>query len=57
MTILHTLGDRHKLLRVRNEVVKQKFLEADPLDETEPLSDILTILKEEPAKRSLHIVI
>jgi len=44
-------------LALRNEVVKQKFLEVDPLDETEPLSDIFPILKEEPAKRTLHIVI
>jgi len=42
---------------LRNEVVKEEFLKADPLDETEPLSDTFSLLKQEPAKRTLHIVV
>jgi hypothetical protein len=40
--------------RLTNEIVKRGFLRTEPLDESEPLSDVF---KEEPAKKMLHIAI
>ena len=40
-----------------NELVKEESLKANPLDETEPLSDTFSVLKQEPAKGTLHIVV